>query len=210
MAGLPSGTCGRAVLNAVLATYLNVYYTDVLKLTGAFIVVFPMISKVIDAITNVVMGQIIDRTRTKESKARPWLLLSAFLVPITGWLSMPKGGATTIWEAWEGPAGAKGGIGSLNHYSKGAVVEWLFTTMCGIRVDGENHFTVAPQPGGHFTHAEASYTSVFGRVKSAWERKDGKTTYTIDVPANCEAEIRLPSGRTETVGAGLHFYTEEA
>ena len=129
---------------------------------------------------------------------------------IPGWLSMPKGGATTIWEAWEGPAGAKGGIGSLNHYSKGAVVEWLFTTMCGIRVDGENHFAIAPQPGGHFTHAEASYTSVFGRVQSGWERGDGTTTYTIDVPANCEAEIRLPSGRIETVGAGRHRYTEEA
>ena len=129
---------------------------------------------------------------------------------IPGWLSMPKGGATTVWEAWEGPAGAKGGIGSLNHYSKGAVVEWLFTTMCGIRVDGENHFTVAPQPGGSFTHAEASYNSVFGRIASGWERRDGKTTYTVDVPANCEAEIILPSGRTETVGAGLHFYTEEA
>ena len=129
---------------------------------------------------------------------------------IPGWLSMPKGGATTVWEAWEGPAGAKGGIGSLNHYSKGAVVEWLFTTMCGIRVDGENHFTVAPHPGGSFTHAEASYNSVFGRIASGWERRDGKTTYTVDVPANCEAEIILPSGRTETVGAGLHFYTEEA
>ena len=129
---------------------------------------------------------------------------------IPGWLSMPKGGATTIWEAWEGPAGAKGGIGSLNHYSKGAVVEWLFTTMCGIQVDGENHFTVAPQPGGRFTHAEASYTSVFGKIASRWERRDGKTTYTIDVPANCEATVKLPSGRTETVGAGRHVYTEEA
>lgn len=129
---------------------------------------------------------------------------------IPGWLSMPKGGATTIWEAWEGPAGAKGGIGSLNHYSKGAVVEWLFTTMCGIQVDGENHFTVAPQPGGHFTHAEASYTSVFGKVSSKWEKKDGKTTYTVEIPANCEAEIKLPSGRIETVGAGQHCYTEEA
>jgi len=78
------GPAGALLLNAVLATYLNVYYTDVLKLTGAFIVVFPMISKVIDAITNVVMGQVIDRTRTREGKARPWLLLSAFLVPITG------------------------------------------------------------------------------------------------------------------------------
>lgn len=81
------GPAGALLLNAVLATYLNVYYTDVLKLTtvwgGAFLVVFPIISKVIDAVTNVVMGYIIDRTRTKEGKARPWLLLSAPLVAVT-------------------------------------------------------------------------------------------------------------------------------
>ncbi|MBQ6235832.1 MAG: family 78 glycoside hydrolase catalytic domain [Clostridia bacterium] len=129
---------------------------------------------------------------------------------LPGWLSMPKAGATTIWEAWEGPNSTQGGIGSLNHYSKGAMVEWLFSTMCGVRVDGDNHFTVAPKPGGHFTEAQASYVSVFGRIESKWERRDGKTTYTIDVPSNCEATILLPSGRTETVGAGLHFYTEEA
>ena len=126
-----------------------------------------------------------------------------------GWLSMPKAGATTIWEAWEGPSGAQGGIGSLNHYSKGAVVEWLFTTMCGINVTGENRFTVAPQPGGHFTYAGASYKSVFGLIRSSWERKDGKTVYTVTVPANCEAEIRLPGGKNETVGAGTHIFTEE-
>jgi len=129
---------------------------------------------------------------------------------LPGWLSMPKAGATTIWEAWEGPNSTQGGIGSLNHYSKGAMVEWLFSTMCGIRVDGDNHFTIAPKPGGHFTEAAASYVSVFGRIESKWERKDGKTTYSIGVPCSCEATIILPSGGTETVGAGLHFYTEEA
>ena len=127
---------------------------------------------------------------------------------VPGWLSMPKAGATTIWEAWEGPNSREGGIGSLNHYSKGAVVEWLFTTMCGIRVAGENRFTVKPLPGGSLTYAQASYTSVFGKISSKWEKKDGKITYTVDVPANCEAQIVLPSGRTETVGAGLHWYTE--
>lgn len=75
------GPAGALLLNAVLATYLNVYYTDVLKLTsiwgGAFLVIFPIISKVIDAVTNVAMGYVIDRTHTKEGKARPWLLLSA-------------------------------------------------------------------------------------------------------------------------------------
>ena len=89
------------------------------------------------------------------------------------------------------------------------MAEWLFTTMCGIRVTGENHFTVKPLPGGSLTFAEATYTSVFGRITSRWEKRDGKTSYTVDVPANCEAEIILPSGRTEAVGAGLHWYTEE-
>lgn len=78
------GPAGALLLNAVLATYLNVYYTDVLKLTtvwgGAFLVIFPIVSKVIDAITNIAMGYLIDRTHTKQGKARPWLLLSAPLL----------------------------------------------------------------------------------------------------------------------------------
>ena len=69
------GPAGALLLNAVLATYLNVYYTDVLNLTplwgGVFLTVFPIVSKIIDAVTNIVMGQIIDRTHTKEGKARP-------------------------------------------------------------------------------------------------------------------------------------------
>lgn len=46
--------------------------------------IFPIVSKIIDAITNVVMGYIIDRTKTKQGKARPWLLLSAPLIAVTG------------------------------------------------------------------------------------------------------------------------------
>ena len=99
------GPAGALLLNAVLATYLNVYYTDVLKLThvwgGAFLVVFPIVSKIIDAITNVCMGYIIDRTHTREGKARPWLLLSAPLLTVTGILlfTVPRGSETVqvIW-----------------------------------------------------------------------------------------------------------------
>ena len=99
------GPAGALLLNAVLATYLNVYYTDVLKLTtlwgGAFLTVFPIVSKIIDAITNIIMGQVIDRTRTKEGKARPWLLLSAILVPITGILlfTVPES-SDTVKALW--------------------------------------------------------------------------------------------------------------
>ena len=99
------GPCGAVLLNAVLGTYLNVYYTDVLKLTtvwgGMFLAVFPIVSKIIDAITNVVMGYIIDRTKTKQGKARPWLLLSAPFLLITGVLLfvVPSGNQTlqVIW-----------------------------------------------------------------------------------------------------------------
>ena len=128
---------------------------------------------------------------------------------VPGWLSMPKAGATSIWEDWDGPNGSQGGIASLNHYSKGAVVEWLFTSMCGINVAGENHFVISPLPGGHFTHAEARYNSIYGMVESKWEKKDGKTVYTITIPANCTAEIRLPKGLSQDAGAGSYTFTEE-
>lgn len=99
------GPAGALLLNAVLATYLNVYYTDVLKLTtvwgGAFLVVFPIVSKIIDAITNVIMGYIIDRTRTPEGKARPWLLLSAPLLAVTGILLFAVPNASeTVQVVW--------------------------------------------------------------------------------------------------------------
>ena len=99
------GPAGALLLNAVLATYLNVYYTDVLKLTtiwgGIFLTLFPIISKIIDAITNVIMGYIVDRTKTKQGKARPWLLLSAPLLAVTGVVVfiVPSGNVTlqVIW-----------------------------------------------------------------------------------------------------------------
>jgi len=122
-----------------------------------------------------------------------------------GWLYMPKMGATTVWESWEGTE-AQGGIASLNHYSKGACVEWLFQTMCGIRIAGENHFVIAPKPGGHFTHAAASYKSVYGTVESKWERRDGQTLYTVTIPANCTAEVRLPGQEPKTVSSGTYSF----
>ena len=125
---------------------------------------------------------------------------------LPGWLCMPKNGATTIWEAWEGPNSVGGGIGSLNHYSKGAVVEWLFSSMCGITVAGENRFTISPRPGGHFTYAKASYRSIFGTVESGWKKENGTWIFEIAVPANCTAEIVLPETAPQTVSAGIYHF----
>lgn len=85
------GPSGALLLNAVLATYLNVFYTDVLHLTtiwgGMFLAIFPICSKILDACTNIIMRQIIERTHTRQGKARPWLLVSAPLLTITGILA---------------------------------------------------------------------------------------------------------------------------
>ncbi len=123
-----------------------------------------------------------------------------------GWLFMSRSGATTVWESWEGTQ-AQGGIASLNHYSKGAVCSWLFDSLCGIRVNGENSFAIAPHAGGQLTHAKATYQSIYGKVESGWRRADGKTVYTVTVPANCSAEITL-DGKTETVSAGTYTFEE--
>ncbi|WP_455504118.1 family 78 glycoside hydrolase catalytic domain [Blautia sp.] len=124
-----------------------------------------------------------------------------------GWLFMAKNGATTVWEAWEGKESVNGGIASLDHYSKGAVCRWLFDTMCGIHVAGENHFMIAPKPGGHIASAKADYTSVYGQVISEWKCKDGQTEYRISIPANCTAEIILPDGTQLMQESGSKIYS---
>lgn len=86
---------------AVAGTYLTQFYTDVLGLAGGFLIWMPFISKVIDAITNVIMGRIIDNTHTKQGKARPWVLISGILIAVTGALlyTVPRAsyGVQMVW-----------------------------------------------------------------------------------------------------------------
>ena len=127
---------------------------------------------------------------------------------LPGWLAMPKHGATTIWEAWEGNANSNAGLCSLNHYSKGALCSWLFEVMCGINVSYENHFVIRPVPGGSFKYANAQYQSIYGLIKSGWQKTAGGYEYIIDIPANCMAEVILPSGKKYNQQPGLRIYNE--
>ncbi len=117
-----------------------------------------------------------------------------------GWLYEVCQGATTVWETWEGNV-------SHNHYSPGAVCQWLFDTVAGIRSDGENCFVITPVPGGTLTHAKAGYCSIYGLVESGWKKEDGKTLFTVTIPANTTAEVQLPDGSCHCVTAGTHTYT---
>ena len=98
------------------------------------------------------------------------------------------------------------GLKNLDHYSKGAVCEWIFSEMCGVSVAGENRFTSAPKPGGSIRSISLRYQSIYGEVGCAWRRENGKTVYTIRVPANTGAEVVLPSGKYELT-AGDHTFS---
>lgn len=125
-----------------------------------------------------------------------------------GWLYMPKSGATTVWEAWEGNTVKDKGIASLNHYSKGAVCEWLMKTMVGIRSDGENHFELAPRPGKGIGFAEGSYDSLYGKISASWKKEGDKILYSFTIPSNAGATLLLPSGRKEELGSGTYTFEE--
>lgn len=88
---------------------------------------------------------------------------------------------------------------------KGAVCEWLFNTVCGIKVAGDRQFTVEPKVGGSLDFAQAEYDSIYGKVVSSWHKKGGKVTYSITIPTNTTAKIVLP-GITRIVGAGNYSF----
>lgn len=72
------------VYYGIAGTYLTQFYTDVLGMSGIILTMMPFISKIIDAITNIIMGRIIDKTRTKQGKARPWVLISGVFMAVCG------------------------------------------------------------------------------------------------------------------------------
>lgn len=83
------------ISNAIFGSYLNRYYTDIIGLTkwaNAFAVIMPMISVIFVILGNLVVGRLIDITRTSQGKARPYLLLSSGLVvvAIIGLFSVPQ------------------------------------------------------------------------------------------------------------------------
>ena len=81
--------------NGIFTTYLNRYFRNVLfaeelasgsALAGTveeFLTIFPILSAVLIVIGNLVAGQLVERTRTKAGKARPWILLSAVLLAVS-------------------------------------------------------------------------------------------------------------------------------
>ena len=130
-----------------------------------------------------------------------------------GWLYEVKMGATTVWERWNSimPDGSfnPANMNSLNHYAYGAIGCWLYTRLCGLQrlEPGYKRFAVAPQFIKGITHAELTYESVYGTIKTAWRCEKGTITVDLTVPANTAAELTLPEkGETLRLGSGVYHY----
>ncbi len=113
---------------------------------------------------------------------------------------------TTIPESWGGVDFLED---SLNHYSYGAVCEFLFQYTAGIRPDapGWKHFVLRPIPGGSLTCAEAVQKTPYGEIRSAWHLENSKFCYECVVPVNTTAELVLPNGERHLLKSGTHSFS---
>ncbi|MBU5478395.1 glycoside-pentoside-hexuronide (GPH):cation symporter [Eubacterium sp. MSJ-13] len=72
------GDGGCNLVWTTIGSYLTLYYTDSVGLAAATIGTMMLLTRLLDGISDLIMGSIIDRTHTRWGKARPWILWTAF------------------------------------------------------------------------------------------------------------------------------------
>ena len=127
-----------------------------------------------------------------------------------GWMHCVNLGATTIWERWNSVLddGSISGTGmnSLNHYSYGSVMEYVFRDLAGIQslAPGFRRVRFAPQPTWRLQELSVAYESASGRYASYWRiNEDGTLTVRYEVPFGCTAEAMLPGGKRVELSSGV-------
>lgn len=130
------------------------------------------------------------------------------------WLYPVKMGATTIWERWDGikedSTFQTPGMNSFNHYSYGAIGDWMYRTVVGLDTytdgPGYKHIKVMPHTGEGLTNASASLQTYYGELSSGWKTENGTFTMDVEIPANTTASIFVPAASADAVtenGAAL-------
>jgi len=125
------------------------------------------------------------------------------------WLYPVTMGATTIWEKWDGmkPDGSVQAT-SYNHYAYGAVGNWLYQYVAGIRLlsPGYRRILIKPVIGGGLTWAKASYKCAYGEILSSWKVKNGILKMMVTIPEGTTAAIVVPGKKEIAVGPGHYIY----
>lgn len=118
---------------------------------------------------------------------------------LPGWLYEIRMGATTVWERWNSvmPDGSisSTGMNSLNHYSYGSIVEWLWKWAAGLECaePGFRKAKIHPIPNPDLKTLDAEYNSASGKYEVHWavSEKD-MIDLSVTVPHGCEAALELP------------------
>ena len=111
-----------------------------------------------------------------------------------------KNGATSIWERWNGWTPENGfgdpGMNSFAHYSFGAVCQWMFENIGGIKTDGPGfkNIIIRPEPDDKLSWAKTSFDSIRGAIVSNWSVSDGHFDLDVTIPPNTRAKVYIPSG----------------
>jgi len=114
------------------------------------------------------------------------------------WLYEVKNGATTIWERWNSWSHEDGfgdvSMNSFNHYAFGAVCEWMFESLAGIKAGSPGFQTLEIAPGltDRLDYVKASYESAQGRVFIHWKKT--KKGFEIELETPVEATLRVAGG----------------
>ncbi len=108
------------------------------------------------------------------------------------WLYNVKKGATTILEQW---TGLDEHAYSYNHYSYGAVCDFLFTRVAGIQPvleePGYKKIKIQPCVGGTLEYSRADYESIYGKIHSEWVKLGEEVRYSFEIPPNTSAVLSL-------------------
>ena len=106
------GALGKDFACAPIYIFLMFYFTDVAGLSAAFVGTIFLAARIIDAITDPMMGVIVDNTRSKFGKFRPWIVIGTLLnaIVLVGLFST---------HMFEGPA--------LYLYAAAAYILWGLT-----------------------------------------------------------------------------------
>lgn len=132
-----------------------------------------------------------------------------------GWLYSVLNGATTIWERWnsyivETDTFGDVNMNSFNHYAYGAVGDWMYQNLLGIRRKSPAYESVllAPKPLGGLTHAEGYHICNYGRISVAWTLENNTFRYNVEIPEGVNAVVLMPDGsRYEKARTGNYTCT---
>ena len=83
MVGYGSGDIAGNVVYAFLTSFVMIYLTNTIGLDPGIVGTLIAVSKLLDGVTDVFFGTMIDRTKSKMGKARPWMLYGFFGCAVT-------------------------------------------------------------------------------------------------------------------------------